>query len=271
MPSSVAKSIVTVASSGNGFMNTSSSRAPRAVTPQGNDHDRAAVELHGAVARPPPSSSVVIWCSTATSPPSTSTIGGGERRLDEVAEGHLDAALGRHVHDGRGGRLRRRCGGGGLRGRRGGRGGVGAGVGHQRRRGDVTGEHGHDGAARLVGGVGDQHDVVGEAVVGGGAAGAVPRGGERGGRGGGRHGDAGDHGCRRLVPRRDRRRRRGRARRRRRHRGSPARSDARTSRARLRRGVLTGIVGAGVVRHGTDRSSGGGVRRGSGGLVIDIG
>ena len=50
VPSSVAKSIVTVASSGNGFMNTRSSRAPRSVTPHGNDHDGAAVELHGAVA-----------------------------------------------------------------------------------------------------------------------------------------------------------------------------------------------------------------------------
>jgi hypothetical protein len=69
-PSSVAKEMSTVASSGNGFMNTSSSRAPRVVTPQAKDHDGDAVVLHGAVARP---SSPVSSCSTAISPPSTST------------------------------------------------------------------------------------------------------------------------------------------------------------------------------------------------------
>ena len=37
----------TVASSGNGFMNTSSSRSPRVVTPHGNDHVDDAVVLHG--------------------------------------------------------------------------------------------------------------------------------------------------------------------------------------------------------------------------------
>jgi hypothetical protein len=60
-----------VASSGNGFMNTSSSCAPRAVTPHGNDHVADAVVLHGAVARP---RDPVISCSTAISPPSTSTM-----------------------------------------------------------------------------------------------------------------------------------------------------------------------------------------------------
>ena len=157
-------------------MNTRSSRAPRSVTPHGNDHDCAAVVAHGAVARPPPSSNEVIWCSTASSPPSISTIADASGASTMLAERDLDPAAGRHLHD----RGRRR-----LRRRLGGRWSSGAAV-VVVEAPDVSGATG--GAAKppvstdttrlavLVGGVGDDHHVVGEPVVGGGAAGAVPGG-----------------------------------------------------------------------------------------------
>ena len=207
-----------MASSGNGFMNTSSSRAPRAVTPQGNDHARAAVELHGAVARPPPPSRrSVIWCSTAISPPSTSTMALAMGASTRSLQRHLDAALGRDLHLRRGRRAEPTVvvvvsggavvvvvlAGGGARQR------PSAAARPPR-------EHGDRGRAGRVGGVGDEEHVVGEPAVAGGAAGAVPRGAQRGRRVGGRHGDAGDDasGSSRPERRSARRRRRARGRRR---------------------------------------------------------
>ena len=124
VPSSVAKSIVTVASSGNGFMNTSSSRAPRAGDAPRERPRRArpwSCTVPWRDRRPPPS--VVTWCSTATSPPSTSTIAAARGDVDEVAQRRPRCGCGpgrRRRRRGRVGRGRwwwssRRCGGRGAR------------------------------------------------------------------------------------------------------------------------------------------------------------
>ena len=229
VPSSVASSTSTVASSGNGFMNTSSSRAPRAVMPHGNDHSRAAVELHGR-GGPPAAALAEIRDLVLHGDLAAVDLDDGarERRVHEVAQGHVDPALRRELaprsaagggDGGRGGRRRRRRwsswssrGGRLVRRPR---------VAPRRDRR----EHRDRRRARLVGGVGDQQHVVGQPARAGGAAGAVPGGAQRRPGRGGRHGDAGHApvGRWRRGRRRTRRPRRGRGRRRRRRRAGRAR------------------------------------------------
>ena len=155
-----------MASSGNGFMNTRSSRAPRAVTPHGKDHcpGRGRAARRGG-----PASAALAQVGDLVLDGDLAAVdlhdGAGDGRLHEVAQGHLDAALGREPPPASGAAreppwswwcpaarswswCRRR---------------------RSRRRPtaaprDGAGEHGDRGRAVRVGGVGDQEHVVGEPV-----------------------------------------------------------------------------------------------------------